>query len=187
MGDAWGIGAVQGDASAPAAAPTHAAFVPCDASNRSARLRSRERTAAFWNIFTAESPITSAAVVIMNQSGECVASSTPTGALHAPPHPIRTPSDTQEVLWRACVTTPETDVGITVNRAVAVHSIAGIPPATRSSVTKRPPPPMPSKPEAMPTKKPNNIFKYHISAVYLHNYSLSGKLKRISPVAPGSI
>ena len=57
---------------------------------------------------------------MMAQSGDTVASHTPTGEVSAPPRPAATPRAGTQVLRRMCPMAPDMDVGMMVTSDVAV-------------------------------------------------------------------
>ncbi len=95
-----------------------------------------------------------AAASMTSQSGESWASQTPTGDMRAPPSPAAMPSAGMQVFPFTWETAPEIDVGMMANSDVAVLTVALMPNARRNIGTMTVPPPMPSRPEAMPMTTP---------------------------------
>ena len=117
-----------------------------------------------------------------SHAGEAFAKSTPSGETNAPAMPATTPSLGTQVRLRMCVTKPVMDVGMMVNSEVAVEQMAGRPKPRRSKGTITVPPPIPNMPENTPMIRPHAIAASSISSTY----SSSPRLRRISPVRPGS-
>ena len=65
-----------------------------------------------------------AAATMIAQSGEMLASHTPSDEVTAPPRPAATPSLGMQLLLRMCEIAPETDVGMIVKSDVAVLAMA---------------------------------------------------------------
>ena len=78
---------------------------------------------ALLNMVAAEYPMINAAATIMAQSGEIVASHTPSIDVMAPPKPAARPNFGMHVPLRRCEIAPEALVGIMVNSEVAVLAI----------------------------------------------------------------
>ena len=126
-----------------------------------------------------------AAQAMMAISGEFVAASTPSGEVHAPATPAIRPIFAMHVLFFRCVMQPAIEVGTIVKSEVAVETMAESPNPKRKSGIMSVPPPIPKRPEKIPTISPATIEKANCS-ITLGAYSPSARLRWISPVLPAS-
>ena len=110
--------------------------------------------AALRNILNDEKPMIIAAASITIHAGDIFARCTPKGLVHAPAKPHTMPSWGMHVLFLIWVTKPTNEVGMMANSEVAVEARAESPKPKRNRGTIKVPPPIPSKPDKMPTTTP---------------------------------
>ena len=111
-----------------------------------------------------------AAASITIHAGDILARCTPKGLVHAPAKPHTMPSWGMHVLFLIWVTKPTSEVGMMVNSEVAVEARAESPKPKRNRGTIKVPPPIPSKPDKMPTTTPTAAVITKVS------------IKRASPI-----